>query len=261
MLKSLIITTVIVLIAHCSVFANDAQTETTKKIEVVKQDGKTTTVTTVVVPEAFSDEKIKETLERHAKINEQHAEIVKQHAEIVKQYAEVPKQHIEKTKQHAEVLKQHAEALKQIEEIDFAKLNDLAVESNETMRQRAAIDRQPVDEESRLLRRVEMQLKRMAEEFSLTEKQLEDAKKLFVEHEKMQNELREKLNELNKEKMDKFEELLSDEQKKLRDEKNSKNLRRTTPANPEEMREMRRMRLNTTPNLEIESETNDSNEN
>jgi len=91
----------------------------------------------------------------------------------------------------------------------------------------------------------------------LTEEQLEEATKLFIKYEKMQNEFRAKLNELNKEKMEKFDELLTEEQRKLRDENNNNR----TLRHPTDSEGMRRIRLNASPDASNIDENIDTDNN
>jgi len=107
-------------------------------------------------------------------------------------------------------------------------------EATERVRTMSINDRQsnqPADEETRTARRVEAQLNRLVSELNLTEEQFEKARELFVESEKKQAEFRAKINEINTQKMEKFDELLNEEQKKIRSESNS---------NRENNRELRR---------------------
>lgn len=72
---------------------------------------------------------------------------------------------------------------------------------------------QQVKEVDRATIRVENQLKRLAKDLELTDKQVEDARKIYLDCEKQQTELRSKIVDINKEKQTKFESLLTDEQK------------------------------------------------
>ena len=74
------------------------------------------------------------------------------------------------------------------------------------------------NEEDKMMQRAEAQIKRVSLGIELTEKQLEEAKKIFVESEAKSTELREQLNNLNKERMEKFDKLLTEEQLKAREE-------------------------------------------
>ena len=243
MIKSLIIATLMVAIANFSVFANDAQTVPTKTVRGFKQDGKNTSLITVTVPETFTAKEIEKTLKQHEKIREHHAEIQQYHAEIQQHHAEIRKQHAEIQRQHAEARQQQAEARQQHAEARA-----------ESMSQQREITGQN-NEEARAARRVEMQLRRLAEEFQLTEEQLEEAKKLFVDYENRQNELRTKINELNIEKMEKFDELLTEEQKQLRSEGRN---RRTPSLAPAELNDARAIRLNALPELKTEDENTET---
>jgi len=114
----------------------------------------------------------------------------------------------------------------------------------------------PSDEETRIQRRIETQLSRITSELNLTEEQLEKAKNIFVEYEKKQSELRARINEMNVEKMEKFDELLTEDQKKNRNESNSnrennRELRRQTRQ--EETQGIRRI----SPNANLETQSAD----
>jgi membrane-associated HD superfamily phosphohydrolase len=73
-------------------------------------------------------------------------------------------------------------------------------------------------DEKRLMQRAEMQVKRLAADYNFTEEQTKEAVKLFADYERQINDLRTQTNALNKEKMEKFNAIVTPEQKKAKEE-------------------------------------------
>jgi Spy/CpxP family protein refolding chaperone len=66
--------------------------------------------------------------------------------------------------------------------------------------------------------RIDMQVQRYVRDYNLTEQQQAEVHKILTDFEARSNELRTKLNSLNLEKKEKIESLLTDEQKKMKED-------------------------------------------
>jgi hypothetical protein len=73
-------------------------------------------------------------------------------------------------------------------------------------------------DEKRLLQRAEMQVKRLAADYNFTDEQTQEAVKMFADYERQINDLRAQTNALNKEKMEKFNAIVTPEQIKAKEE-------------------------------------------
>ena len=71
----------------------------------------------------------------------------------------------------------------------------------------------PADDTIRLYRRIENQIKQLTSEYGLSEKQAADVQKLYVDFELKQTQLRNQISSLAKERQEKFESILTPEQK------------------------------------------------
>ena len=66
--------------------------------------------------------------------------------------------------------------------------------------------------------RIDMQVQRYVRDYNLTEEQQQEVHKILTEFEAQSNELRTKLNSLNTERTEKIEALLTDDQKKMKED-------------------------------------------
>lgn len=105
------------------------------------------------------------------------------------------------------VVAQEAQATKEIKAVKTA------TPAKATTTDMKAQQMPQVKDIDRATMRVENQLKRLTKDLELTDKQVEDARKLYLDNEKQQAELRTKIAELNRERQTKFESLLTEEQK------------------------------------------------
>ncbi|MDR1605842.1 MAG: hypothetical protein LBS41_01880 [Streptococcaceae bacterium] len=76
----------------------------------------------------------------------------------------------------------------------------------------------PATDVDRTKKRIEMQVQRYTKDYNLTEKQQKSVAEILTAFENQSNDLKAKLNDLNKEKNDKIESLLTDEQKKMKEQ-------------------------------------------
>jgi len=88
------------------------------------------------------------------------------------------------------------------------------------------------EDDARIMRRIELQVNKLAQDLNLTAKQVEDVKKVYLEFEKKSIELRNQLSNLNREKTQKVDELLTEEQLKLKREPRRRNLPDEKPEQP-----------------------------
>ena len=124
---------------------------------------------------------------------------------------------------------------------NVAQPNEIKIENtqgNEVTPQESSINSlRPVTIES-TDKRVEAQVQRYVKDYNFTEQQKKDLIKILTDFENQSNELRNKLNSLNKEKTDKIEGLFTDEQKKMKEdiekERRNRLLERRNDANRNE---------------------------
>lgn len=113
----------------------------------------------------------------------------------------------------------------------FAQNGKIAESTNNISTNNAEVEEQKGrDDEARITRRVELQVKKLAEDLNLSDKQVEAVKKIYVESEKRSIELRNQLNSVNRERAQKIDELLTEEQLKLKREPNRRNVSTENPS-------------------------------